>query len=133
MLKSTLVLIKYDGIVGGNVGAIISRFERLGFSIIAMRMETATKETWEAHYSPHEGKEFYESLIERMTNTGPVIALALTGDGVVPKVRNMAGPASADMALPGTIRGDFGTSLHNNVVHTSENEMEAERELTIWF
>lgn len=133
MIDSTLVLIKNDGITGGNVGAIINRFERLGFTIDAMEMTTVSESKWRLHYSEHEGKEFFDDLIERMHNAGPVIAMIVSGDCAVMKVRAMTGPAAADMAPPGTIRGDFGTSLHRNVIHSSDSKIAAERELAIWF
>jgi nucleoside-diphosphate kinase len=131
--EETLVLIKNDGIRSGHVGDIITRFERLGFKINDMNIQDGSIAPWYAHYEEHVGKSFFKALVERMDTAGSVIAIKLSGENVVDKIRRMTGSSNAAEALPGTIRGDFGTSLHKNVIHSSENLVAAKRELSIWF
>ncbi|MCS6969595.1 MAG: nucleoside-diphosphate kinase [Planctomycetes bacterium] len=131
-MSRTLVLIKPDAVQRGLISEILARFERKGLTIVGLRLLTATREQAEAHYAEHAGKPFYPSLLAFITS-GPLVAVALEGDQAVQVARNLIGPTDGRSAPPGTIRGDFGLSKSNNLVHGSDSDAAAERELAIWF
>lgn len=131
-MSRTLVLIKPDAVQRGLVGEIIGRFERKGLTIIGLRWLIATEAQAAAHYAEHAGKPFYRSLLAFIMS-GPLVALALEGDQAVQVARTLIGPTDGRTAPPGTIRGDFGLSKSNNLVHGSDSDAAAERELAIWF
>lgn len=130
--ERTLVLIKPDGVRRGLIGEIISRFERKGLKIKALKMLRLTREKAEEFYSVHRGKPFFESLIEFMTS-GPIIAMILEGDMAISVVRRMIGPTDGREAPPGTIRGDYSLSKSQNVVHASDSPESAVREIRVIF
>jgi len=127
-----LVLIKPDGVRRRLIGEIISRFEKKGLKIKALKMLWLTREKAEEFYSVHKGKPFFESLIEFMTS-GPIIAMVLEGDKAISVVRLMIGPTDGREAPPGTIRGDYALSKSENVVHASDSPESAEREIRVIF
>lgn len=131
-VECTLVLVKPDGVRRGLVGEIISRFERKGLKIKALKMIKFTREQAEEFYSIHKGKHFFESLIEFITS-GPVVAMVLEGDSAIKVVRLMIGPTDGREAPPGTIRGDYALSKSENVVHASDSPESAKREISIVF
>lgn len=88
---------------------------------------------WSRHYEDHEHKPFFVDLVDRMASEGPIIAIEVCGENAIKIVRAMSGDTDASRASPGTIRGDYGTSMHRNVIHTSEDHKSAARELDIWF
>ena len=108
-IERTLVVIKPDGVEKGLIGEIISRFERKGFEIKALKMFKFTREQAEEFYKVHKGKNFFNDLIEFITS-GPVVAMILEGDSAVKVVRLMIGPTDGREAPPGTIRGDYALS-----------------------
>ncbi|ABN69929.1 nucleoside diphosphate kinase [Staphylothermus marinus F1] len=130
--ERTLVLIKPDGVRRGLIGEIISRFERKGLKIKALKMLRLTREKAEEFYSVHRGKPFFVSLIEFMTS-GPIIAMILEGDMAISVVRRMIGPTDGREAPPGTIRGDYSLSKSQNVVHASDSPESAMREIRVIF
>ncbi|ADI32724.1 nucleoside-diphosphate kinase [Staphylothermus hellenicus] len=131
-IERTLVLIKPDGVRRGLIGEIISRFERKGLKIKALKMLWLTRDKAEEFYSVHRGKPFFESLIEFMTS-GPIIAMVLEGDMAISVVRKMIGPTDGREAPPGTIRGDYSLSKSQNVVHASDSPESAVREIGVIF
>ncbi len=131
-VERTLLMIKPDGVRRGLVGEIISRFERKGLRIRALKMFRFTRSMAEEFYSMHRDKPFFESLINFITS-GPVVAMVLEGDSAVCVVRNMIGPTDGREAPPGTIRGDYALSKSENVVHASDSVENAEREIGIVF
>lgn len=131
-VERTLVLVKPDGVKRGLIGEIISRFERKGLKIKALKMLWFTREQAEEFYSVHREKPFFESLIEFMTS-GPIVAMVLEGDMAVSVVRRIIGPTDGREAPPGTIRGDFSLSKSQNVVHASDSPESAEREIKVIF
>ena len=131
-MERTLVLIKPDGVRRRLIGEIISRFEKKGLKIRALKMLWLTREKAEEFYSVHKGKPFFESLIEFMTS-GPIIAMVLEGDKAISVVRLMIGPTDGREAPPGTIRGDYALSKSENVVHASDSPESAEREIRVIF
>ncbi|MEM1619489.1 MAG: nucleoside-diphosphate kinase [Fervidicoccaceae archaeon] len=131
-MERTFVLIKPDGVRRGLIGEILSRFERKGLKIVAMKMLKMTREQAEELYSPHRGKAFYESLVQFVTS-GPVVALILEGSSAVEVVRAMIGSTDARRAQPGTIRGDLAIDIQENLVHASDSRESYEREARIFF
>ncbi len=132
MRERTLVLLKPDAVNRRLAGEIISRFERKGLKIVAMKMLHVSKEMAEKHYEVHKGKPFYNSLIEYITSA-PIIAMVLEGDNAIAVVRKMMGKTNGQEAEPGTIRGDYSLSIQNNLVHGSDSKESAEREISIFF
>lgn len=133
MSERTLVLLKPDAVRRGLIGEIIGRIERkAGWNISAMELRSLDQATLEQHYGEHEGKPFYEPLIAFMSS-GPVVALVVEGERVVEGVRQLAGPTDPIAAAPGSIRGDFGVIVRENLVHASDSAESAERELKIFF
>ena len=135
-MERTLVLIKPDGVKRNLIGEIIARCERKGYNVVELKLTTPTRELLAAHYEEHEGKSFYEPLMEFMSS-GPVVAIALEGQRVIEGFRSIAGSTEPTAAAPGTIRGDlgrdWGTTVVQNLVHGSDSVESAERELQIWF
>ncbi|MEY9967287.1 nucleoside-diphosphate kinase [Streptacidiphilus sp. MAP12-16] len=133
MPQRTLVLLKPDATRRGLIGEIVSRIERKAdWSITAMELRTLDTATLEQHYGEHLGKPFYEPLMEFMSS-GPVVALIVEGESVVEGVRALAGKTNPLEAGPGTIRGDFATITRENLIHASDSETSAEREIKIFF
>ncbi len=131
-VERTLVLLKPETLQRGIVGEVISRFERRGLKIVALKMLWMDRDLAERHYAAHKGKDFYEPLIEYITSS-PLIAMVLEGDEAIEVVRNMAGSTDCREAEPGTIRGDFGLSTQKNIVHASDSSESAEREIALFF
>ncbi|WP_269928080.1 nucleoside-diphosphate kinase [Kocuria massiliensis] len=136
MTERSLVLVKPDGVERNLVGEILSRIETKGFRIAELRRLSATREILEQHYEEHQGKPFYEPLLEFMMS-GPVVAAVIEGDRVIEAVRTMMGASDPTTAAPGTIRGDlgrdWGEKVQKNLVHGSDSVESAEREISIWF
>ena len=132
MSERTLVLIKPDGVRRGLVGEVISRLEHRGLRIVAMDLRTLDRGTAYLHYGEHEGKPFFDPLIEFITS-GPLVALVAEGYGVIQAFRTLAGPTDPLAAAPGTIRGDHALLVKENVVHGSDSPESAEREIKIFF
>ncbi len=135
-MESTLVLVKPDGVERGLMGQIMARIEAKGYVITKVKLETASRELLENHYEEHEGKPFYEPLLEFMSS-GPVLALKVEGNRVIEGFRSLAGATDPTVAAPGTIRGDlgrdWGANVQKNLVHGSDSTLSAERELGLWF
>ncbi len=132
MRQKTLVLLKPDAVNRRLMGEIISRFEKKGLKIVAMKMLWLSRERAERHYEVHKGKPFYESLIDYITS-GPIVAMVLEGENAIAVVRRMMGKTNGAEAEPGTIRGDYAMSIQNNLVHGSDSEESAAREIPIFF
>lgn len=136
MKERTLVLVKPDGVERGLIGEVISRLENKGYEISALKMVHADRQTLSQHYEEHEGKSFYEPLLDFMSQ-GPVAAIIATGEEVIEAFRIMAGTTNPTTAEPGSIRGDFGRNwgpgVVKNIVHGSDSTLSAEREIKIWF
>ena len=136
MTQQTLVLIKPDGVKRNLIGEIIGRIEAKGYIVVAMKKFTPTRELLAEHYAEHEGKAFYEPLVEFMMS-GDVVALCVEGNRVIEGFRALAGATDPTVAAPGTIRGDLGrdwaTKVQQNLVHGSDSEESASRELALWF
>lgn len=133
MSQRTLVLLKPDAVRRGLVGEILGRIEsKAGWSITALELRTLELSVLEQHYAEHKGRPFYEPLMEFMAS-GPSVALVVEGERVIEGVRALAGPTDPIQATPGSIRGDFGTIVRENLIHASDSEESAEREMKIFF
>ena len=134
--QRTLILVKPDGVRRGLVGEVISRVEKKGYKITALRMLQADKSILSSHYAEHEGKPFYEPLMEFMLS-GPIVAMIAEGERVIEGFRTIAGTTDPTTAAPGSIRGDLardqGTKVVQNIVHGSDSPESAERERKIFF
>ena len=128
----TFFMIKPDGVQRNLVGEIISRVEAKGFSITKIKMITISKELAEEHYGEHKDKPFFNDLVSFITS-GPVVAMQVEGENVVLQIRNLMGATNPSESTPGSIRGDLATELDKNVVHGSDSDESAERELTLFF
>ncbi|NBO16355.1 MAG: nucleoside-diphosphate kinase [Actinobacteria bacterium] len=134
--EQTLILVKPDGVKRGLVGEVIARVERKGYKITNLRMLTADRNLLAKHYAEHEGKPFYEPLMEFMAS-GPIVAMVAEGERVIEGFRKLAGATDPTTAEPGTIRGDLardqGTKVVQNIVHGSDSPESASREIKIFF
>ena len=134
--QDTLVLIKPDGVERNLIGEILRRIETKGYKLVDLRMLTPTRELLTAHYAEHEGKPFFEPLLEFMS-CGPVVAARVRGHRVIEGFRTLAGATDPTTAAPGSIRGDlgrdWGVKVQKNLVHGSDSPESAERELALWF
>ncbi len=134
--EETLVLVKPDGVARGLTGAILARIEAKGYTIVDLRLIHPDRKHLAQHYAEHEGKPFYEPLIDFMLS-GPVVAVRLSGERVIEGFRSLAGKTDPTVSAPGTIRGDYGrdwgTSVQQNLVHGSDSPESAAREIGIWF
>jgi nucleoside-diphosphate kinase len=134
--EQTLILVKPDGVKRGLVGEVIARVERKGYKIKNLRMLTADRNLLAKHYAEHEGKPFYEPLMEFMAS-GPIVAMVAEGERVIEGFRKLAGATDPTIAEPGTIRGDLardqGTKVVQNIVHGSDSPETANREIKIFF
>jgi nucleoside-diphosphate kinase len=135
-IEETLVLVKPDGVERGLTGEILRRIEAKGYEIADLRMITPSRDLLIAHYAEHEGKPFFEPLVEFMAS-GPVVAVRLRGQRVIEGFRALAGTTDPTTAAPGTIRGDlgrdWGAAVQRNLVHGSDAPESAVRELGLWF
>jgi len=128
----TLVLVKPDGVRRGLIGEIISRVEKKGLKIVALRMVQMDKDLARRHYAVHQGKPFFNELVDFITS-GPVVAVVLEGEHAVEVVRIMMGDTDPKKSAPGTIRGDFGMDIGQNLIHGSDSEENARKEIDLFF
>lgn len=136
MSQRTLVLVKPDGVERGLTGQILARIEAKGYTLAELKLVNASREILEQHYAEHQGKPFFEPLVQFMLS-GPVVAAVVEGDRVIEGFRSLAGATEPTTAAPGTIRGDlgrdWGEKVQKNLVHGSDSPESAEREIGIWF
>jgi nucleoside-diphosphate kinase len=131
-IERTLILCKPDAVSRGLIGDITARLERRGYLIIAMKMLQLDGTRARAHYAEHEGKPFFNDLVEFITS-GPLVALAVEGQDAIEGCRQIIGATNPLAAAPGSIRGDFAQTIGRNLVHGSDGKASAERELRIFF
>lgn len=131
-MQQTLILFKPDCVQRRLVGSIIQRFEQKGLRLAGLKLVQASRELAEKHYAVHKGKPFYESLLKFLT-AGPTVALVWEGREAVTVARTLVGETDGVKAPPGTIRGDFGLSKQNNLVHGSDSPENAAAEIALWF
>jgi nucleoside-diphosphate kinase len=131
-MERSLIILKPDAVQRGLVGPILTRLEQRGLKIIGLKLVQINEELARSHYAEHEGKGFFNSLVEYITS-GPVVVLAVAGENVIEMVRNMVGATNPLKAAPGTIRGDFAVSIGRNLIHASDKPESGEREVQNFF
>jgi nucleoside-diphosphate kinase len=131
-MQRTLIILKPDCMLQKHAGAVLSRFENAGFSIVGAKMIQLSLRVLREHYAHVATKPFYPE-IEQFMSSSPVIVVALQGENIVSKVRDLLGPTDSKKAAKGTIRGDFGTDMMKNVVHASDSDENAKIELSRFF
>lgn len=131
-METTLILLKPDTVQRGLMGKVITRFEEKGLHIVGCKLMKISPELAQKHYEAHQGKPFYDGLVQFMTSS-PVLALAVQGVGSIEISRKMMGATFGSKAEPGTIRGDFGVSNSFNLIHGSDSPEAAEREMSLFF
>jgi len=135
-VEETLVLVKPDGVARNLSGEILRRIEAKGYQLVDIKLIDADRELLAQHYAEHEGKPFYEPLLEFM-QSGPIVAIRIAGERVIEGFRSLAGTTDPTTATPGTIRGDlgrdWGLKVQQNLVHGSDSPESAARELALWF
>ncbi len=133
--QETLVLIKPDGVARNLTGIILARIEAKGYQLVDLKMVQPNRDLLRAHYAEHEGKPFFDPLLNFM-ESGLLVAARFAGDRVIEGVRVLCGATDPTTAAPGTIRGDFGRdwglAVQQNLIHASDSEESAKREIKIW-
>jgi nucleoside-diphosphate kinase len=130
--ERTFAMVKPDGVKRNLVGAVIARIEAKGYRIVGLKQMVIPREMAERHYGEHQGKPFFDGLVSFITS-GPVVAMVLEGENAIAGWRGMMGATNPKDAAPGTIRGDFATTIDENVAHGSDAPATAEREIGIFF
>lgn len=131
-MARTLILVKPDAFERGLTGEVLARFERKGLKVSALKLMTASEEVADEHYAEHREKPFFGELVSFITG-GPLVAAVLEGPEAVKAARQLIGATDPVEAAPGSIRGDFALEVTFNMVHGSDSEDSAEREIAIWF
>ena len=131
-VERTLVLVKPDAVRRGLSGEIVARLERRGLVLRGAKLVQVDEELAAAHYAEHRGKDFFPALVSFITS-GPTLALVVEGESAVATVRSTMGATDPARSAPGTIRGDLGLSMPDNLVHGSDSPESAARELALWF
>ena len=131
-VQRSLVLVKPDGVRRGLSGEVLRRIEAKGYTLAAVELRTATPEILAEHYAEHEGKPFFGELVEFITS-GPLVAMVLEGHEAVVAARQVIGATNPLEANTGSIRGDFALEVGQNMVHGSDSDESAEREIALWF
>ena len=131
-METTLVLLKPDAVQRGLAGEIISRLEKTGLKITGMKLMQVSQELANEHYGEHVGKPFFDGLVSFITS-GPIVAMALEGNGAVAIVRKTMGATNPADSPPGTVRGDYGIDIGRNLVHGSDSAESAKREVALFF
>jgi nucleoside-diphosphate kinase len=131
-VERTLVLCKPDAVERGLVGEVVDRLERKGLRLVAMDLRVLDEAVAKAHYAEHEGKPFFDGLVEFIVS-GPLVAICVEGLDAVAAVRTLMGPTNPVQAPPGSIRGDYGLDIGRNLVHGSDSAASAARELELFF
>lgn len=132
MQQRTLIILKPDAYQRRLLGTILARIESKGLKIAAMKLMRISESTAKQHYEPHIGKHFFDDLITYITS-GPVVVLVAEGEESISVMRAMVGATCGYKAQPGTIRGDFSISMRYNLIHASDSEESAKREIDIFF
>ncbi|MEJ5185296.1 MAG: nucleoside-diphosphate kinase [Rectinemataceae bacterium] len=131
-IERTFVMLKPGVLARRIAGEIISRIERKGFDIVAMKLMRISRNLAELHYAEHAAKPFFGELVEYITS-GPVVAMVLEGEGAVRMMRMLCGSTRAEEACPGTIRGDYAMHTNINIIHASDSVESAKREISLFF
>ena len=132
LAQRSLILLKPDAVERRLVGRLLQRFEERGLALVGMRQRVASRALAEAHYDEHRGKDFFERACVFLAS-GPVVSVCVEGRSAIKAARALVGPTDPVGAPPGTIRGDFASHWRRNLVHASDSEASAAREIALWF
>jgi nucleoside-diphosphate kinase len=131
-VERSFIMIKPDGVQRGLVGAIVSKFETKGFTLVGLKQMSVSRELAEAHYAVHKERPFFNSLVDYIISA-PVVAMVWEGNGVIASARKLIGATNPLEAEPGTIRGDYGITIGRNIIHGSDAPETAQSEIKLWF
>jgi nucleoside-diphosphate kinase len=131
-MEKSLIILKPDAVQRGLIGPILTRLEQRGLKFSGLKLMQISQELASKHYSVHQGKPFYNSLVEYIT-ASPVVVLAVQGNDVIKIVRSTVGATKPAEASPGTIRGDFGLEIGRNLIHASDSPENGETEVSLFF
>ena len=131
-MEQTLIIVKPDGVQRGLVGEVLARLERRGLKLAALRLMEIDRALAERHYAVHQGKPFYEGLVDYITS-GPVVVAVVEGPDAIAVVRRVVGSTRSNEAAPGTIRGDFALTVERNIIHASDAAETAMFEIGLYF
>ncbi|CAM3974539.1 nucleoside-diphosphate kinase [Lederbergia lenta] len=131
-MEKTFLMVKPDGVQRALIGEIVSRFEKKGFQLVGAKLMSISKELAETHYGEHKERPFFGDLVDFITS-GPVFAMVWQGENVVALARQMMGATNPKDGTPGTIRGDYSLAVNRNVIHGSDSNESAEREIGLFF
>ncbi|WP_431799108.1 nucleoside-diphosphate kinase [Halobacillus andaensis] len=131
-MEKTFLMIKPDGVQRNLIGEVTTKFENKGFKLAGAKLMTIDRALAEEHYGEHKGKPFFEELVNFITS-GPVFAMVWEGENVISTARQMMGATNPQEASPGTVRGDYGLTVGKNVIHGSDSQQSAEREIGLFF
>src|SRR5690349_1043484 len=132
VVERTFIMVKPDGVQRGLVGEVLSRFEKKGLKLVGLRLIQIDRALAERHYAVHQGKPFYEGLVNYITSS-PVVVAAVEGPDAIAVVRRLVGATRSNEAAPGTIRGDFGLTVDRNIIHASDAPDTAKFEVGLYF
>jgi nucleoside-diphosphate kinase len=132
VIERTFIMAKPDVVRRNLIGEVCARIERSGLRIAAMKMMRVDRALAERHYAEHKGKQFYEPLLEYITS-GPVVSMVVVGENAIQNMRDLMGKTDPAQAAKGTIRGDYGSNIQENVVHGSDSSEKAKREIGLFF
>jgi nucleoside-diphosphate kinase len=131
-MEREFIMVKPDGVQRAHIGEIITRIEKVGLKIVAMKILQVTRKQAEKHYAVHKEKPFYEGLIKYITS-GPVVAMVVEGWDAVKHTRRLVGATDPHNAIPGSIRGDYSLDIQRNIVHAADSVENAKTEYSIYF
>jgi nucleoside-diphosphate kinase len=131
-VEQSLILAKPDAVERSLAGEIVARFERRGFTLRAARLLRVDRALAEEHYAEHEAKPFFGELVDFITS-GSTLAFVIEGEGAIDTARKTIGATNPAEALPGSLRGQFALAMPNNLVHGSDSQESAQREIALWF
>lgn len=131
-MDKTFIMVKPDGVQRGLVGEIVKRFEEKGFKLAGAKFMQVSEELAKEHYGEHVERPFFGELVEFITS-GPVFAMVWQGENVITTARNMIGATNPEEATPGSIRGDFAVTVGKNIIHGSDSDESAQREINLFF
>jgi len=132
MNEKTLVILKPGCLQRGIIGEIITRIEKKGLKISAMKLDQIIKDKAAIHYEEHKEKPFFQELVSFITSN-PVVLMVIEGENAISIIRKLAGATKVEDAVPGTIRGDYALHTGKNIIHASDGENSAKREISIFF
>src|SRR5690625_4620968 len=132
MMEKTFIMVKPDGVQRGLIGEIVNRFERKGFTLVGAKLMQISDSLAEEHYGEHKERPFFGELVEFITS-GPVFTMIWEGENVIKTSRHMIGATNPEEADPGSIRGDYAITVGKNIIHGSDSQESAEREINLFF